>query len=121
MPKFLIDEDLPRSMASVLRANNYDAKDIRDCGLRGADDQKIFEFAQSEKSVIITGDKGFGNLLRFPLGAHFGIVITKYSNYCSTQTLNKFLLEKLPQLSPDDFNGNLIVIDEIKIRIRRKS
>jgi len=38
MLKFVIDEDMPRSTARVLKANNFDALDVRDYGLRGKDD-----------------------------------------------------------------------------------
>jgi len=35
MPKFVIDEDMPRSTAKILRDCGYEADDIRDHGLRG--------------------------------------------------------------------------------------
>jgi hypothetical protein len=34
MPKFVIDEDMPRSTGAVLKEQGYDVKDIRDYGLR---------------------------------------------------------------------------------------
>jgi predicted nuclease of predicted toxin-antitoxin system len=36
--KFVIDEDLPRSTAKILRANGFEVYDIRDHGLRGRED-----------------------------------------------------------------------------------
>ncbi len=120
MPKFVIDEDMPRSTGAVLKEHGYDVKDIRDYGLRGAEDEKIYEFAQSEEAVILTGDKGFGNILRFPLGKHFGIVVVHFPNEMSTTEVNRYLLERFNDLSEDDFKGNLIVVEPRKIRIRRK-
>jgi len=120
MPKFVIDEDMPRSTGVTLKKHGYDVKDIRDCGLRGAEDEKIYEFAQSEEAVILTGDKGFGNILRFPLGKHFGIVIVHFPNEMSTIEVNRYLLERFNDLSEDDFKGNLIIVEPRKIRIRRK-
>ena len=35
---FLVDADLPRSAADVVRRYGYDAVDVRDIGLRHADD-----------------------------------------------------------------------------------
>ncbi|GAH58928.1 unnamed protein product [marine sediment metagenome] len=120
MPKFVIDEDMPRSTGATLKKHGYDVKDIRDCGLRGAEDEKIYEFAQSEEAVILTGDKGFGNILRFPLGKHFGIVIVHFPNEMSTIEVNRYPLERFNDLSEDDFKGNLIIVEPRKIRIRRK-
>jgi predicted nuclease of predicted toxin-antitoxin system len=120
MPKFVIDEDMPRSTGRILKQQRYDVRDIRDYGLRGAEDQEIYEFAQREQAVILTGDRGFGNILRFPLGKHFGIVIARFSNEMPTIEINRHLLERFEDISEDDFKGNLIIMEPGKIRIRRK-
>jgi len=104
----------------LLRGNGYDVKDIRDYGLRGAEDEKIYEFAQSEEAVILTGDKGFGNILRFPLGKHFGIVVVHFPNEMPSIEVNCHLLQRFEDLSEDDFRGNLIIIEPRKIRIKRR-
>ena len=84
MPSFVIDEDMPRSTGRTLEEHGYEVKDIRDYGLRGADDEEVYRFAQKEGAVLLTGDKGFGNLLRFPIGSHFGIVIANFPNEMPT-------------------------------------
>jgi len=108
MPKFVIDEDMPRSMEKVLKEQGYDVKDIRDYGLRGVPDEKIYEFAQKGKAVILTGDRDFGNILRFPLGDHFGIVVAHFPNEMATMDINRYLIEIFKELSEDDFKGNVI-------------
>lgn len=120
MLKFVIDEDMPRSTAKVLKAKGYEALDVRDCGLRGKSDDKIFKFAQKEKAVILTGDLGFGNLLHFPIGSHSGIVIAHFPNQVSTSELNNQIIKAFEPFSEIDFKGNLIIIEPGKVRIRRK-
>jgi predicted nuclease of predicted toxin-antitoxin system len=120
MPKFVIDEDMPRSTGTILKERGYDVKDIRDYGLRGTEDEVIYEFAQRNKSVILTGDRGFGNILRFPLGDHFGIVVAHFPNEMSTMEINRQLLERFENLLESDFKGNIIIIEPWNIRIRRK-
>ncbi len=120
MVKFVIDEDLPRSTERMLKEQGYEVKDIRDYGLRGAKDEEIFEFAQTEKSIILTGDSDFGNIFRFPLGRHFGIIVVHFPNEVSTTEINRQLLLRLKELSDDDFKGNLIIIEPMKMRIKRK-
>ena len=93
---------------------------IRDYGLRGAEDEEIYEFAQREEAVVLTGDRGFGNILRFLLGKHFGIVVAHFPNEMLTVEINHQLLERFKDISEDDFKGNLIIIDPRKTRIRRK-
>lgn len=119
MIKFVIDEDMPRSTAKALRSKGIDALDIRDHGLRGKGDDEIFNFAQKEEAIILTGDLGFGNLFRFPIGTHFGIVIAHFPNEMSTSELNSQLIKAFDSLTEMDFKGNLIIIEPGKIRIRR--
>ena len=120
MPKFVIDEDMPRSTGRILKEYGYEVKDIRDYGLRGAKDEEIFKFAQQEESIIVTGDTDFGNILQFPLDTHFGIVVVHFPNELPNREIDRQLIEAIKKLSEKDFKGNLIVIEPMKIRIRRK-
>jgi predicted nuclease of predicted toxin-antitoxin system len=119
MLKFVIDEDIPRSTGIILKENGYDILDIRDHGLRGEKDEKIYEFAQENGAVVLTGDRGFGNTQRFPLGEHNGIVVTNFPNEMPTSMINQQLLVRLKHINEDDYKGNVIIIDPLKIRIRR--
>lgn len=118
--RFVIDEDMPRSTGRMLQKLGYDVKDIRDHGLRGANDEAIFQFAQKSRAVLITGDLGFGNILHFPIGSHFGIVVTRFPNEMATSEMNRQLAERLRELTDDQFTGHLLVIEPGKVRIRRK-
>lgn len=120
MLKFVIDEDMPRSTARIPKARGYEVLDVRDCGLRGKSDEEVFKFAQKEKAIILTGDLGFGNLLRFPIGNHSGIIIVHYPNEISTFQLNNQIAKAFDTLTETDFKGNLIILEPGKVRIRRK-
>jgi len=120
MPKFVIDEDMPRSTGIALREQGYEIKDVRDQGLRGADDEDIYQFAQRERAVLLTGDTGFGNILRFPLGEHCGIVLVRFPNELSNREVNRHLVEDLKHIPEGDFKGNLLILEPGRIRIRRK-
>jgi len=43
--KFLLDADMPRSSAEVIRSFGYDVEDVRDIGLGSAKDREIIEYA----------------------------------------------------------------------------
>ncbi|NIN66034.1 MAG: hypothetical protein GTO63_15340 [Anaerolineae bacterium] len=68
MWKFLIDEDMPHSTVVLLRQEGHAAEDVRDAGLRGQNDHKIFHYPQAEGAILLTADKGFSNIVRFPPG-----------------------------------------------------
>jgi predicted nuclease of predicted toxin-antitoxin system len=70
MARFILDEDMPRSTAGALEGLGHQVKDVRDLGLRGGRDEEIYLLAQREHAAVLTGDRGFGNIKRFPLGQH---------------------------------------------------
>ncbi len=45
MIKLVIDEDMPRSTAKILKAKGFEVLDVRDCSLRGKSDEEVFNFA----------------------------------------------------------------------------
>jgi predicted nuclease of predicted toxin-antitoxin system len=110
---------MPRSTAKVLRQAGFECFDVRDIGLKGAGDDVIYDWAQKEDCIILTGDLGFSNTLRFSIGTHKGIVIVRFPNEMSTGTINK-LLENMIVSIRNDLSGNLTIIEPNKIRIRRR-
>jgi predicted nuclease of predicted toxin-antitoxin system len=119
MWKFLIDEDMPRSAAVVLRDAGHTAEDVRDVGLRGHGDQEIFDYAQARGAILITGDKGFSNTLRFPPGTHAGIIVVRLPNELPTHKANEELLRGLRDLEGEELTGLLLIIEVGRTRIRR--
>ena len=72
---FLVDADLPRSTADVVRRHGYDAVDVRDIGLRHADDSEIASHAQREQQCLVTGDFDFADIRNYPPQHYAGIVV----------------------------------------------
>jgi predicted nuclease of predicted toxin-antitoxin system len=98
MPRFLIDEDLPRLLASLLLETGHPSEHVRDLGLRGSPDARIFEAGQQRQAVLVTGDADFGNLLSFPLGTHFGIVVVQFPSVMRTRELARQIATTLSPL-----------------------
>jgi predicted nuclease of predicted toxin-antitoxin system len=119
MIRFLIDEDMPRSTAKLLRQAGFECLDVRDIGLRGEKDDAIYQRAQKEDCVIISGDLFFANSLRYPLGSHKGIVIARFPNEMPTDKLSQILVETIKNIQ-EDIPGNLTIIEPEKVRIRRR-
>lgn len=120
MLRIVIDEDMPRSLGPALSQQGYEVEDIRDHGLRGSTDVEVFNFAQREEAVLMTGDLGFGNILRFPLGKHCGVAIARFPSEMSSRDVIRRVVECLTALTEEDLSGNLVIVEPGKIRIRRK-
>lgn len=57
--KFLVDAQLPPSLAQWLRAAGADAAHVEQVGLRDAADQEIRDYAARQGYILITKDKDF--------------------------------------------------------------
>jgi hypothetical protein len=68
----------------------------------------------------VTADVGFGNVLRFPLGTHAGIVVARFPNELPSETVNQAIMEAVGGLSDEEISGNLVVIEPGRVRLRRK-
>jgi predicted nuclease of predicted toxin-antitoxin system len=73
--KFKLDENLSRRAADVIRRAGHDVVRVRDQGLQGATDDRLFEVCAAERRTLITLDRDFGHVLRFPPATSAGIVV----------------------------------------------
>jgi len=88
-------------------------------GLRGRPDQSIFEYAQASGLVLLTGDLGLGNVLRFPLGTHPGIVVVRFPNEISNEVTNEAILAALENTTPQEIEGHVLIVEPGRVRLRR--
>jgi len=116
--RFLVDEDLPRMTARLLSQAGYPADDVRDVGLRGHSDSDVFAYAQAHGQIVVSADKGFTNILRFPLGSHAGIVVVRVPDEVPTAKMHQELLNGLASLSGEKLSGALVIIEVGRVRVR---
>jgi len=117
--RFLIDADLPRSVFAALRDRGFLADDVRDLDLGTATDDIVLQYARTHRYTLISADKGFTNLLRFPLGTHHGIIVARFPRHTPARMKTRLLLRWISTLREEDLIGNLLIIQAKGIRIRR--
>ncbi|MHB0976376.1 MAG: DUF5615 family PIN-like protein [Candidatus Aquicultorales bacterium] len=116
--RFLLDAGVPRSIQDFLRSQGHDALRLAEVGLLSADDKSVFAFSQSEQRLLITRERGFGDVREYPPGTHSGIIVIKDLNSSAIQIREVF--EKAWQeLAGLDLSGTIVVVDSAKIRVRR--
>jgi|SRR5581483_8275241 len=119
MWSFLVDESMPRSTAPLLRQLGHLADDVRDVGLRGHPDQEIFDYAQAQRATLLTADKDFANVLRFPPGTHEGIIVVRIPDDQPTQAVHRELMRTLTEQASGSLAGLLLIVELGRTRIRR--
>src|SRR3990172_5094936 len=75
--KVAADENLFEPIIDYLRKLGHDVLSIRDTSHSGISDDEIYTLACREKRVIMTMDKDFSRILRFPPERCGGIVVVK--------------------------------------------
>ena len=57
--KLLFDENLSPKLPALLRGNFPDCQHLRDCGLKGATDEAIWEYARMNGYTVVSKDADF--------------------------------------------------------------
>jgi predicted nuclease of predicted toxin-antitoxin system len=117
--RFLIDEDVPRSTARLLREAGVDAVDVRDVGLKGKSDQEVFEFAQREDRLLISCDLGFANTLRYSPTESVGILVIRIPDEVAIAQFNSEILRAIQEVG-DRLSRSLAIIEVGRVRLRSK-
>jgi predicted nuclease of predicted toxin-antitoxin system len=118
--RFIIDADLPRSVAGVIEQYGHEAVDVRDIGMSSSSDEDIAAFALKEGLCLLTADLGFGDVRRYPPNEYHGIVVLRLPRHAAMsfieQLLSSFLreAESLPNLP-----GALAIVESGRVRFRK--
>ena len=115
---FLIDEDLPRTLAAELTTAGFPASDVRDVGLSGTPDPLIHRYAQEHSLVLLTADVEFGNVLLYPPAAHGGIILVRIPNDVPAPKLRTRIIQFVGTVAADRWRGRLFVLEPDRFRIR---
>lgn len=116
--KMFANENLFEPIIDYLRGLGHDVCSIRESGLSGISDDEVYQLACKEKRVIVTMDKDFSRMFRFPPEHCGGIIVVKVYRRTVDETLNIF--KRLYRgIKEEDTKGNLIIITPEGVRIRR--
>jgi predicted nuclease of predicted toxin-antitoxin system len=114
--KFLLDENISKTVTRHLRDAGFDVVHILEIMFQGKPDEAIINRAIEENRIIITHDKDFGNLLRFPLQQHNGVIMMRFHNQIPRNTA-AHLLDFLSKNKSLQLQSRLVILRESGWRI----
>jgi predicted nuclease of predicted toxin-antitoxin system len=114
--KFLMDADMPRSSAQVIRNMGFDVEDVRDIGMRAAKDREIIDYALINERIIVTRDTDFGEVLRYP--KHPGAIILRLPYTFRAVEINRRLEEFFKSVREDDIRETITIVELSRYRRR---
>ena len=119
--RFLLDADIPRSSARVLRKLGHEVLDVRDINLGGATDEEIMKYAKQNNFILVTRDIEFANILRYPKDSHVGIVVLRLPFDFTSEQINSMLNDFIESIKVQELMNNVTIVELGKYRIRRFS
>lgn len=116
--KFLLDQGLPRSAASLMREAGFEAVHTAEIGMAASSDEEILRRALEEECVVVTLDADF-HALMVSLQLRKPSIIRFRIEGLRAEKFSKFLQAVIEECSEDLEAGALISVQEHQIRIRR--
>jgi predicted nuclease of predicted toxin-antitoxin system len=115
--KFKLDENIGCRGLELLKASGHDVMTMLDQGLRGVTDQKLFEICSAEGRTLVTLDRDFGQVPRFPPEKSAGIVILEVGPRATLQGIIGRLRDFLAVLESHSVAGALWIVEPGRVRI----
>ncbi len=112
-----IDENIGRSGVDLLRQAGQDVMTIRQQGLAGAADEIVFQACVAEGRTLITLDRDFGQVTRFPPKQTAGIVVLELGGPASLRRLRDRLSDFLALAATRSVSGELWIVEPGRVRV----
>lgn len=113
-----LDENLPTGLAAGLATRDHDADTVIDEGPAGQPDPVIVATAADARRMLLTLDRGIGDLRRYPPGSHAGVVVLRPASQDPASVLD--LVDRLLETHDlDDLTGCVVIVEPRRVRIRR--
>ena len=113
-----LDENLPDEAREAAVALGHDVDTVVEEELGGASDPDVLAAARREDRFLVTLDRGFGDVRRYPPGTHGGIAVLRVDSQDAgsvADAMTTFLSNDLL----GDLHGCIVVVRGHLVRIRR--
>lgn len=111
-----LDENLGVRGAQILEHGGCDVATVVTENLCSSSDEKLIGVCRSEKRVLISLDKDFASILRFPPRDYAGIVVLRLPEPLTPASIEDALRRFLEGAAGKDLVGRLWVVDAHRIR-----
>jgi predicted nuclease of predicted toxin-antitoxin system len=117
--RFLVDEDCPLSLETLLNSRGYDTIHVKTSGLSGTKDPELFIFAQEQQRIIISRDLGWANIKNYPPNSHCGLIILRFPFEAIAMEIRQVVEQFIDLVNISEIVGATVIVDKNKFRIRK--
>jgi predicted nuclease of predicted toxin-antitoxin system len=112
--RFLADENVAAEVVHALVEAGHDVLRVLDV-MPGASDKDVLQRAYQEARIILTHDQDFGNVLRYPLHAHRGILLMRFKDQ-SPANVTRHLDALIDETFEQKVKDRLVIVREDQVR-----
>lgn len=114
----LADQCVYGRTIQLLREKGFDVITLREVGSITLPDSQVLQLAVKADRILLTNDRGFGNILTYPPETHRGIIVLKISAETES-AVHRVLLTLLEIHDREFLQQQMCVVDGHKYRFRR--
>lgn len=115
--RLLVDMNLAPSWVEILRDAGFEAEHWSQIGSPCAPDSELFEWARLHGYIVFTHDLDFGAMLN-ATQAEAPSVFQIRTDDVSPDALSTRAIDLLHRFTPQLLSGALVVVDEVRERVR---
>jgi predicted nuclease of predicted toxin-antitoxin system len=112
----LADHCVFSSTICLVRSRGFAITELRELIRPNVPDLRVLQLAIQHDLVLLTNDKGFGNIMSYPPEEHEGIVLLRITA-ATESDVHLVLLRLLQERTRDELRHRLAVVDRRKYRI----
>ena len=117
--KFLLDANMPRSAAGLLRGLGHEVEDVRDVLPNGIDDATVAAHAKVGKLVLITRDFDFADIRNYPPAEYAGMIVLELPDDAVAAQVNRALESFVRNAGLlARLTGRLAIVESWRVRFR---
>lgn len=116
--RLLIDQNLARRVAMLLREAGHDAVHIGDRGLSSSEDDEILALDVAESRVLVSEDTDFGALLARSGSRLPSFVLIRAAEPLTPAEQSALLVANLPGVEGNLAAGAVVVLGRGRLRLR---
>ncbi|MBI2045697.1 DUF5615 family PIN-like protein [Candidatus Pacearchaeota archaeon] len=117
--RFFLDANMPYSSLEVFKQLNLRASHARLVGLGKVNDDEIMKYAINNGSILVTKDIEFGNIIRFPVKLHEGVMVLRLPSFFTAYQINDVLKDFLKSVDIKLLDKTIAIIKLGRYRIRK--
>jgi hypothetical protein len=114
-----LDEDIAAAVGAPIERLGHTVRTVYAQGWVGKPDHELWQLVVIQGEFLVTADKGFGDIRRYPPGAHPGILVLRPDNE-GIQEYADLVAMTLQLHTLESLIGCITVATPRGIRIRRK-